>query len=149
MAGDFQKIEQWAAILGHPEELGEAVTYNYLTNKSTIKAEIAKEETDLSTGDYFQAGVDMADLTTTLMGPAPTELVDQDAVANISVHEINYLLAGFIYGMTSQNHLTELESCYTGGAHMEQELVTAIADFKAGGWNYITQGCLNVVLVAL
>jgi len=51
--------------------------------------------------------------------------------------------------MTTTNHLTELESCYTGGVKMEQELVTAIADFKAGGWNYITQGCLNLVLVGL
>lgn len=62
---------------------------------------------------------------------------------------VNYLLAGFIYGMTESNHLTELESCYTGGAEMEQEIVKAIADFKTGGWDTITQGVLEVVLAAL
>ena len=49
--------------------------------------------------------------------------------------------------MTSQNHLTELEACYTGGSTMETNLMTAIRDFKAGGWNNITQGVLNVLLV--
>ena len=30
---------------------------------------------------------------------------------------------------------------------MDQELMTAIGDFKAGGWNNITQGVLNLLLI--
>lgn len=88
----------------------------------------------------------------TLIGPAPTELVplpNYSDAENIDVSMINHILAGFIYGMTTQNHLTEIESCYTGSVEMEQELMTAIGDFKAGGWNYITQGVLELLLVGL
>jgi hypothetical protein len=65
----------------------------------------------------------------------------------IDVHMVNYILAGFIYGMTEQNHLTEIEACYAGGAEMDQEIKKAVVDFKAGGWNNIVQGCLEVLLV--
>jgi len=83
-----------------------------------------------------------------VIGDAPTEIVPE-APANIDVHDVNRLLAGFIYGMTSQNSLTEIEACFSGATFMEQELVRAIHDFKAGGWNYITQGCLEIIEVGL
>ena len=42
-------------------------------------------------------------------------------------------LAGFMYGMTGNNHLTEIEACYNGGALMVQEVDNGIADLKKGG----------------
>jgi len=88
-----------------------------------------------------------ADASTTLLGPCPSDLVEESENINISAKEVNHILAGFIYGMTSQNHLTELEACYNGGSGMDKELMTAIHLFKAGGWNNITQGVLNILLV--
>jgi len=71
-----------------------------------------------------------------LIGPAPTELVSLPA--NFDPHMVNFTLAGLIYGLTAQNHLAEIEACYTGGSVIDQEIMTAVLEFKAGGWNNIT-----------
>lgn len=39
-------------------------------------------------------------------------------------------IAGFVYGMTGDNHLTEIEACYQGGQLMAQEIEYGIADIK-------------------
>ena len=41
-------------------------------------------------------------------------------------------VAGFIYGMTGDNHLTEIEACYNGGEQIVKDTETAFADFNAG-----------------
>ena len=51
--------------------------------------------------------------------------------------------------MTTENHLTELESCWTGGIELEHEVLKSISDFKHGGWDPITQGVLQLLIVAL
>ena len=43
-------------------------------------------------------------------------------------------VAGFIYGMTGDNQLTEIEACYQGGSQVVTDAQTAIADFSAGNW---------------
>ncbi len=43
-------------------------------------------------------------------------------------------VAGFIYGMTGDNHLTEIEACYQGGQQVVTDAQTAVADFKNGDW---------------
>ena len=74
-----------------------------------------------------------------LLTPEPTEIVATTDYSNdVDVSMINHILAGFIYGMTTDNHLTEIEACYTGATEMDHELTKAIQDFKAGGWDYIT-----------
>jgi len=73
----------------------------------------------------------------------------QEFEKNGIFNEVTHILAGFIYGMTTENHLTELEACYSGGTLMEHEIVKSISDFKHGGWNDITQGVLQLIIVAL
>lgn len=146
---DLKTIESWASIFERPEELGETITVNYFKNKTTIKADLAQEEADWAAGSWFNAGKDMADLSIAVIGPAPTPTEEVTVPENIDVHMVNYVLAGFIYGMTTENHLTEIEACYAGSKDIDHEITTAVADFKAGGWNNITQGVLNVLLAAL
>ena len=148
MGDDLKIIESWASIVNHPEMLGRTLSYNYLMNGKEIKADLAMEASDWSSGAYFNAGKDVADLSVALIGPTPTEVV-AEVPANIDVHMINYTLAGLIYGLTTENHLTEIETCYAGGADIDHEIVTAIHKFKAGGWNNITQGVLEVLLAVL
>ena len=77
-----------------------------------------------------------------LLTPEPTEIDSNTDYSNdVDVIMINHILAGFIYGMTTDNHLTEIEACYTA-ATMNHELIEVIQDFKAGGWHNISQGCL-------
>ena len=58
-------------------------------------------------------------------------------------------IAGFMKGMTTTDHLTEIEACYSGGKLMAGEIKTGIADFEKGGWDYILQGVLQFGLMAL
>jgi len=43
-------------------------------------------------------------------------------------------ISGFIYGMTGDNHLTEIEACYQGGSKIIADSHAALTDFKAGDW---------------
>ena len=60
MDGDIAAIESWATIFTKPTELAETVGKNWLLHRRTIKADLAKEQSDWSSGSYFQAGVDTA-----------------------------------------------------------------------------------------
>lgn len=146
---DIKKVESWASIFERPEELGENVTFNYLMHKKMVKEEIAKEEADWASKSFFDAGKDIADLSVLLTAAPATQQEVAVVPENIDVHMVNYVLAGFIYGMTEENHLTEIEACYGGSKDITREITTAISEFKAGGWNNITQGVLNVLLAAL
>ena len=58
-------------------------------------------------------------------------------------------VAGFMYGMTGDNNLTEIEACYQGGVLMYDEVERALYDINMGGWDYDTQAGLEFALVAL
>ena len=58
-------------------------------------------------------------------------------------------VAGFMYGMTGDNHLTEIEACFNGGELMYQEVENGIADIKKGGVDNDVQAALQFALVAL
>jgi len=60
-------------------------------------------------------------------------------LANATFSPVNAgadFLAGFMFGMTGDNHLTEIEACYNGGSLMVQEVEYGIADLKKGGTDY-------------
>ena len=107
-----------------PEALGESLTYNLLMNRNTIKAEISLIETDMASSDYFASGKEVAEISTLLLGPVPSEIVPVGEFYSNSIdfYMVNHILAGFIYGMTTENHLTEIMGCYKGGADMNYEL---------------------------
>ena len=39
-------------------------------------------------------------------------------------------VAGFIYGMTGDNNLTEIEACFQGGEQIVSDSQAAVVDFK-------------------
>ena len=41
-------------------------------------------------------------------------------------------VAGFIYGLTGDNHLVEIEQCYNGGEGLVDDAKTALSDIKSG-----------------
>lgn len=70
------------------------------------------------------------------------------ANVDISVMAIPDFVAGFVYGLTGDNHLTEIEACYTGGEVLATEIETGIADIKHGGTDYDIQAGLQFALAA-
>ena len=57
-------------------------------------------------------------------------------------------VAGFVYGMTGNNNLTEIEACYQGGELVGQEIEQGIADIKLGGTDHDIQAALEFALAA-
>lgn len=66
---------------------------------------------DWASGEYYQAGVVAADLVTLGVGPVPLKK-PVSTIANFDALAIPDFTAGFIYGMTGDNDLEEIEACW-------------------------------------
>ena len=43
-------------------------------------------------------------------------------------------VAGFVYGMTGDNHLSEIEACYQGGTDVVSDVQKAVAKVESGSY---------------
>ena len=76
-------------------------------------------------------------------------MLASEIAANGKVMGAADFVAGLVFGLTADNHLTEIETCFTGGELMYHEIEAGIADIKKGGWNEDVQAALEFGLVAL
>jgi hypothetical protein len=60
-----------------------------------------------------------------------------------------HFLGGFLYGMTAENHLQEIEACYSGAEIMYPEIEFALAELAKGGWDNEVQAILEFGIVVL
>ena len=119
MDDDIAAIESWATIFESKTKLVATVSKNFLLHKKAIKADIADAKAAWALHEYFSAGVTCADISDKAIGPItphyPTMYEANDmneAVANFNAMSIPDFIAGFIYGMTGDNDLQEIEACY-------------------------------------
>jgi len=68
---------------------------------------------------------------------------------NIPLEAVPKFVAGFMFGMTTENHLAEIEACYEGAEIMYPEINFALSELHKGGWDNITQAILEFGIVAL
>ena len=71
------------------------------------------------------------------------------AASNGKITGIADFVAGFVFGMTADNHLTEVQACFTGGELMYHEVETGISRIHQGGWDNDVQAAFEFGLVAL
>jgi len=60
--------------------------------------------------------------------PFATQAVSLDVMA------IPDFIAGFMFGFTGENHLAEIEQCYSGGEGLLNDVQSALSDIKAGSF---------------
>ena len=60
MDDDIASIKDWASVFKQPETLLKKVSKNWLLHGTKVKADIASEEADWSSANYFKAGKDTA-----------------------------------------------------------------------------------------
>lgn len=127
MDEDIAAIEQWATIFTEPKELAETLSKNWLLHRRTIKDDLSKESADWDAGNYFSAGVDTALALTEAVGP-----IDSTANGDLGVDLLMVpdLVAGFIYGITGDMQLTEIETCFSSASPLDQYLTAFVADIK-------------------
>ena len=56
------------------------------------------------------------------------------SAAQIDAKAIPDWIAGFVFGMTGDNHLDEIEKCYTGGDKIVTDVEAALSDIKSGAF---------------
>ena len=93
MDDDIAAIEAWAKIFTEPATLSKTVAKHWLFHGSEIKADLAKEQADWSTANYFDAGKDTADALVLAVGPVPT------ASANMPLDAPLLFLGGLLEGL--------------------------------------------------
>ena len=54
-------------------------------------------------------------------------------------------IAGFVFGLTGDNHLAEIEKCYTGGKDLVADAEKALADIKSGSFIKGVQDVAKVI----
>lgn len=143
---DIKAIEAWASVFGSKAQLVAQVTKNYLLHKKAVKADIAEVKSEWAADRFFKAGVTSADIVIKTVGPIKPVTGNPlmfDAMA------LPDFIAGFIYGMTGDNDLVEIEACFQANQEMYNLINLAIGDLKKGGWDNDTQAALEFGLVAL
>jgi hypothetical protein len=72
-----------------------------------------------------------------------------DPVMLPSTQGIPKFLGGFVWGMTGENHLEEIESCYQGGDMLYHEIEFALGEISQDGWDPTVQAILEFGIVIL
>ena len=131
MGDDIAEIEAWAKIFTEPATLSATVAKNWLFHSKKIKADITKEESDWSSGNYFSAGQDVADALTLAVGPMkPAYEVD----ANVDLKAPLLFVGGLMEGLVGDNHLTEFSSCFTDAEAVVKDVEAVVKDVEAKHW---------------
>ena len=130
MADDLHAVELWADIFLHPVKLVEVATEHYYLHKIGISRDIKHEKEDWALGNYFQAGVETADALEKLIGPVYPK--NSNDLPGFTVMEVPDFIAGFLYGWTGDNNLTEIEACYTSDLPILEDLKTSVDELFHG-----------------
>ena len=107
-----------------------------LFHRTEIENDAKAIGTDWNAGEYYDSGKALADLLTVSLGPieSATEsvtVVEDEEVENLDLLMLPEIAAGFVYGMVGDNHLEEMETCYSGVTPLYGFLETALTDIES------------------
>lgn len=128
VSDDIAAIEQWATIFKEPTTLVETLGKHWLLHQRAIKKDIQAEKADWASKNYFKAGADIADAVTLAVGPV--EKSEEDEELSLNLKGDAEFVAGFIYGFVGDNHLSEIEACYTGTSPLITDAEAMIDDLS-------------------
>jgi len=130
MADDLHAVEAWGDIFLHPQKLVEDVIKNFNRHEIGIRIDIKHEKEDWALGEYFKAGEETADIITKLVGPVYPK--SANALPGFHLMEVPDFIAGFLYGWTGDNNLTEVEACYNSDLPIFEDLKTSVDELFHG-----------------
>ena len=131
MDDDVAEIEAWAQIFKQPTTLAKTVAKHWLLHSKKIKADITKEESDWSSGDYFNAGADVADALTLAVGPMKPSY---ETEVNMDLEAPFLFVGGLMEGLVGDNHLTEISSCITDAEAVVKDVEAVVGDVESKKW---------------
>jgi hypothetical protein len=131
MQDDLNRIKAWASIFKDQTELVSTITKNVLKHPTAFAKDAKKAEADWMAGLYHDAGTDFAELLTLGVGKVKSDL--EAVMPLLDLLSVPDFLAGFIYGMVGESHLTEIETCYAGVtplAHYADDFIKDLTHFQ-------------------
>ena len=105
MDEDIAKIEDWAQAFTHPVSLVKKISKNWLLHGVDVKKDIALEESNWASAEYFEAGKAAAAGIELLVPFESTELYKMDFKAPFE------FVGGLLDGLVGDNHLDEIYTC--------------------------------------
>jgi len=125
---DINAVEAYfAQFYKDPKATAEKIFKNVLSNYKGVENDITTMETDYDSGDYFNAGEDMAQLFVDTLGPIEQPSMKEVAV---SIDNIKSFVGGFVNGMVGHNDLPYIKQCMSDEAVVQSEVEEIIADAK-------------------
>jgi len=104
MGPQLKQLEQWATVFENPKTVVEDITKAMVLHHKQIEADISTVKTDWNAGQYYQSGKAAGDILYIAVGPVP----QPSSNYKFDLMAVPDLLAGFVYGMVGENHLTEM-----------------------------------------
>ena len=112
----FEELKEWVeGLTSDLPSLLETIAKNLALHTQTVATIIADIQAKSAADDFMSVGKDVAyliELATGKVEPAPPTLLQ---VVDLDLMAVPDFVAGFMYGMTGNNHLDEIESCFKGG----------------------------------
>lgn len=127
MSSDIQNLDAWLAQFKDPKKLAAHVAKRFLLHKGDIEQDFKTMKADWGAKMYVQSGEAAADLVVSAIGP-----VNDSEDLSLDLLAIPDFVAGFIFQLTGDNHLEEIETCYQGGDQVVIDAEAALSDIKAG-----------------
>ena len=128
MGTDLTAVEVWAKQFASPKTLVKTISKHMVMHHTEIMADVTAVETDWNAKEYFNSGKAAADLLTVAIGPIEAS---NNLDLQLDLLMLPELAAGFVYGMVGDNHLAEMESCYSGVTPLYGFLETALTDLES------------------
>jgi len=125
MGPEIKALGKWATIFEHPKTIAEDIAKSMVFHRKEITADISTVKTDWSAKEYYQSGKAAADILFVSVGPVPAPTVGMDLLA------LPEVAAGFVYGMVGENHLSEMEACYSSTQPLLGNIEAALKDLEA------------------
>jgi len=127
MGPEVKALAQWATVFEHPKTIAEDIAKSMVFHKKEITGDISTVKTDWNAKQYYQSGMAAADILFVSVGPVPQSSNN----VGMDLFALPEVAAGFVYGMVGDNHLSEMEACYSSTQPLIANLETALKDIEA------------------
>lgn len=89
MQADLARIEKWAQIFEHPQELVQTLVENTIKNLPAVKADVSKMVTNFKSGAFYLAGKNIADILILELGKVPKKAFSLETCTPAQISQCN------------------------------------------------------------
>ena len=109
ISDDVTAIENYFAQFSDISQASQIIFMNVLKNFTKIGVDVGSLETDFDSGNYYQAGEDMASVMIDTLGPVQQSMIQGDKKQKAI--EAAQFIEGFLAGILEKDQLPGVEKC--------------------------------------